>query len=204
LALPVSLEKLIALLGRFPGVGEKSARRMALFLLLQPERWTRDLAEAMVTLRENLHPCSECGNLTDEDLCSICRDPLRDREILCVVETVEDLISLEQSGVHDGLFHVLGGRVSPLDGEDLPPEALNRLVRRLEAGTFKEVILATNPRVEGDLTYFAVLEALKDRSVRISRLAYGLPVGGSIGFADRVTLHAAMEARRQVKEGDGQ
>ncbi len=202
MALPEPLDKLIALLGHFPGIGEKSARRMALFLLLQPQSWTRELAQALITLRESLHPCSECGNLTDIDPCSICRDPLRERETLCVVETAEDLISLEQSGVHGGLYHVLGGRVSPLDGEDLPPDALNRLLRRLGEGSFKEVILATNPRVEGDLTYYAVLEVLRDRPIRISRLAYGLPIGGSIGFADRVTLHAAMEARREIQKSD--
>lgn len=199
MSLPEPLEKLTGLLGRFPGVGEKSARRMALYLLQQPQGWTRELARALVTLRESLHPCPECGNLTDIDPCSVCRDPLRERETLCVVETAEYLISLEQSGVHNGLYHVLGGRISPLDGEELPPEALGRLAGRLERGKFKEVILATSPRIEGDMTYYAVLEALRPLTIRVSRLAYGLPVGGSIGFADRVTLRAAMDARREVK-----
>ena len=174
---------------------------MALFLLQQPPGWTKEVAQALVTLRESLHPCPDCGNLTDIDPCSVCRDPLRERTLLCVVETADDLISLEQSGVHNGLYHVLGGRVSPLDGEELPPRALEGLLRRLEENDFKEVILATSPRIEGDLTYYAVLEVLRPLEIRVSRLAYGLPVGGSIGFADRVTLRAAMEARREVDRG---
>lgn len=202
MSLPEPLEKLVGLLGKFPGIGEKSARRMAFYLLQQPPGLTREIAEALVALRESLHPCSLCGNMTEQDPCGICSDPLRDRQTLCVVESAEDLISLEQAGVYSGLFYVLGGRVSPMDDEDIPPEVYRRLRDRiLDLGT-TEVIIATNPRVEGDLTYFAVLEQIQDLPVRASRLAFGLPVGGSIGFADRVTLHAALEARREVKSNN--
>lgn len=199
MALPEPLEKLIGLLGRFPGIGEKSARRMAFYLLQQPSALTCEIAEALVALRQRLHPCPLCGNMTDRDPCPICTDSLRDRKTLCVVESAEDLISLEQAGVYNGLFYVLGGRVSPMDDEDLGPDVYERLRERIRFIEAQEVIIATNPRVEGDLTYFAVLEQIEDLPVRASRLAFGLPVGGSIGFADRVTLHAALEARREVK-----
>ncbi len=202
MALPEPLEKLVGLLGRFPGIGEKSARRMAFYLLQQPAGLTREIAEALVALRESLHPCSLCGNMTEQDPCAICTDPLRDRDVLCVVESPEDLISLEQAGVYSGLFYVLGGRVSPMDDEDIIPEVYQKLRDRIVNLEIREVIIATNPRVEGDLTYFAVLEQIQDLSVRASRLAFGLPVGGAIGFADRVTLHAALEARREVKSHD--
>lgn len=200
MALPEPLEKLVGLLGRFPGIGEKSARRMAFYLLQQPSTLTSEIAGALVALRENLHPCPLCGNMTDRDPCPICTDPLRDRKTLCVVESAEDLISLEQAGVYNGLYYVLGGRVSPMDDEDLMPDVYEKLRERIRIIEAQEVIIATNPRVEGDLTYFAVLQQIEDLPARASRLAFGLPVGGSIGFADRVTLHAALEARREVKQ----
>jgi len=153
-------------------------------------------------LKERLHPCPECGNYTEDDRCPVCADPLRDRKVMCVVETAEDLMCLEQASVFNGLYHVLGGRVSPLDGEDLDNRVLEALRDRILELGIREVIIATNPCVEGDLTYFAVLDALKCCGIRLSRLAYGLPVGGSIGYADRVTLHAALEARQKV-EGAG-
>jgi recombination protein RecR len=130
---------------------------------------------------------------------------MRDRKTLCVVETAEDLISIEQAGIYFGLYFVLGGRVSPLDGEELSVERLDALLSRVKSLSAEEVIVATNPRVEGDLTYYSVLDALKDFEGKITRLSYGLPVGGSIGFADRVTLHAALESRREAsKNGNPQ
>ncbi len=201
MSLPVPFERLVRLLSGFPGVGEKSARRMAFHVLEQPAAWTRSLAESLVDLRERLHPCSECGSITDEDPCRICRDPLRDRSLLCVVETAEDCLSLEQAGVFGGQYFVLGGRVSPLDGEDIPPGRLEALGERIASLGVTEVILATNPRIEGDLTFLTVVESIRRPGLRISRLAYGLPVGGSIGFADRVTLHVALESRKEVETG---
>ncbi len=199
MSLPLPIEKLSAALCRLPGIGEKSARRIVFYLLGQTETFNRDFSEAILTLKERLHPCPECGNYTEEDPCPVCSDPMRDRRLMCVVETVEDLMSLEQASVFGGLYHVLGGRVSPLDGEDLDAETLESLRRRIRNLGVREVIIATNPCVEGDLTYFAVLEALRGvGGLRLSRLAYGLPVGGSIGYADRVTLHAALEARQRV------
>ncbi len=198
MSLPLPIEKLTAALCRLPGIGEKSARRIVFHLLGQPAVFSRDLSEAVRTLKERLHPCPECGNYTEDDPCPVCADPLRDRKIMCVVETAEDLMCLEQASVFNGLYHVLGGRVSPLDGEDLDNRVLDALQDRILELGIREVIIATNPCVEGDLTYFAVLDALKSCGIRLSRLAYGLPVGGSIGYADRVTLHAALEARQKV------
>ncbi len=200
MSLPSPIDKLASALCRLPGIGEKSARRIVFFLLAQPEVFTREFSEAVRTLKERLHPCPECGNFTEDDPCPICTDPLRDRKTLCVVETAEDLVCLEQASVFGGVYHVLGGRVSPLDGEDIDVRVLESLKRRIRDLGVKEVIIATNPCVEGDLTYFAVVDALKGTSARLSRLAYGLPVGGSIGYADRVTLHAALEARQKVAE----
>jgi recombination protein RecR len=203
--LPEPLEKLVALFGKFPGIGEKSARRMAFFVLRQSQTYAQELATALVDLRSRLAPCSACGNMTDIDPCSLCRDPMRDRKTLCVVETAEDLISIEQAGVYFGLYFVLGGRVSPLDGEELLPEKLEALLSRAKSLSVEEIIVATNPRVEGDLTYYSVLDALKEFEGKITRLSYGLPVGGSIGFADRVTLHVALESRREAsKNGNPQ
>jgi len=199
LALPDSFEKLASLLRKMPGVGAKSARRMSFYVLQQPPSYADELSRCLSTLKEKVHPCSVCGNITDDDPCAICSDPLRDRKLLCVVETVEDLFSIEHAGVFSGVYHVLGGRISPLDGETLEEDVLRSLVSRIGDTGIEEVIIATNPRIEGDLTYHALLECLADNDVSLSRLAYGLPVGGSIEFADRTTLQAAMDSRVRVK-----
>lgn len=174
---------------------------MAFFIFQSPESYSSELAEALTSLKENLTTCEICGNITDCQPCSICSDPLRDKKTLCVVEGVEDLLSIERSGVHDGLYFVLGGTVSPLDGTDLPEDSLKKLSEIIEENLVEEVIIATNPRVEGDMTFHAVMSSLKKfTNLKKSRLSYGLPVGGSIEFADRVTLHAAMESRIPVNE----
>jgi recombination protein RecR len=197
--LPDSFERLTFLFRKLPGVGAKTARRMAFFVLQQPASYAEELAACLSGLKDRIFTCSRCGNITDREPCGICSDLLRDRKTLCVVETVEDLISIEQSGVYSGLYHVLGGRVSPLDGEDLDEECLDRLVYRISEEGIGEVIIATNPRIEGDLTYHAIVERLGETNVSVSRLAYGLPVGGSIEFADRTTLLASLESRVTVK-----
>ncbi|NLO56590.1 MAG: recombination protein RecR [Thermovirga sp.] len=198
--MPISepVERLMKLFSRFPGVGDKTARRFALFLLQQPGEFSDELASTISLMRENTFFCSICGNLTTEDPCPVCSDPFRDRGVLCVLESVEDMLSLEQAGVFSGLYFILGGRVSPMDGEDLPPEKLARLGKYVQEGGFREVIIATNPSVEGDLTFYAVLDLLKSMEPRITRLAFGLPLGGTIGYADRVTLHASIESRVDV------
>jgi len=186
------------LFGKFPGVGYKTARRFALFLLQQPAGFSEELTSTISLMRDLTFSCSICGNLTTEDPCPICADPFRDRKILCVIENVEDMLSLEQAGIFSGLYFILGGKVSPLDGEDISPEKLSKLRKYAEGGDFSELIIATNPSIEGDLTFYAVLDAVKSLNTRITRLAFGLPLGGSIGYADRVTLHASLESRVTV------
>jgi recombination protein RecR len=173
---------------------------MIFFLLGQDREWTKSLAQAILDLCDEVRPCAECGNITTSELCRICSDPLRDRAKICVVETQEDCVAMEQSGVYGGLYHVLGGRCSPLEDQEVPAESLERLKARIEELETNEVILALSPRVEGDMTAYVIQEALRDIStpVRLSRLSYGLPVGGSIGYADRVTLHIALESRREM------
>lgn len=201
MALPEPIERLISLLKKFPGVGEKSARRMAFYVLQEGESFGADLARSVGELNRRLTTCEKCGNLTETQPCPICGDPLRDRSLLCVTETIEDLVSIEQSGLFNGLYFVLGTSLSPLeDRESLPEETVHLLRKRFEEFPIREAIIATNPRIEGDMTFYALLDALRDVPVKKSRLAYGLPVGGSIEFADRVTLHAALESRQEVRE----
>jgi recombination protein RecR len=160
------------------------------------------MGSAIAQLKDELSTCGNCGNISGFDPCPICGDPLRDRTTLCVVESIDDLASFEQAGVYNGLYHVLGGRVSPLEDQELSKECIDSLLKHIENTRAREIIIATNPRMEGDLTYFTLLEILKDEveneevgELKISRLAFGLPVGGSIEFADRMTLHTALESR---------
>jgi recombination protein RecR len=197
------IARLVSFFNKFPGIGNKSARRMAFFLLKQDEAFLRSMGAAIAELKDNLVRCGGCGNVSDSDPCRICADVLRDRSTLCVVENIDDLASFEQAGVYNGLYHVLDGRVSPLDDQDLSEECVSFLLKHIaDAGT-EEIIIATNPRMEGDLTFYTLREILRERlpeqfagqGLKISRLAFGLPVGGSIEFADRVTLHTALESR---------
>lgn len=175
---------------------------MVFFMLEQDPEWVNSLSRAIVDLRDHVHPCVECGNITTSERCRICADPLRDRRMICVVETQEDCVAMEQSGIYSGLYHVLGGRYSPLDDQEVPQESLKKLRERIQALEATEVVLALNPRIEGDLTAYVLQDALSDLPVKISRLSYGLPVGGSIGYADRVTLHIALESRREMESDE--
>ncbi|HOO62741.1 MAG TPA: recombination mediator RecR [Synergistaceae bacterium] len=205
MAVPSLIERAIQLFSQFPGIGEKSGRRMAFHLLQQPEAFSRSLAEVLVALRRDLHFCKRCNGLAEGDLCPVCMDPFRDTSILCVVESAEDMLCIEESGAYRGIYYVLGGYESPLEDRSIPEKSLEKLLRRLqEEPEIREVVLATNPRVEGELTSYRVCEYLRAHKCdcRITRLSYGLPVGGAIGYADRVTLHAALESRRDLKDED--
>lgn len=199
-SLPGSIHRLIKLWSKLPGVGEKTARRMVFFILRQDAGWIKEFSSAITRLAEEVYHCSECGNVTDTDPCSICCDHMRDRKKICIVESDEDCVAIEQAGIFNGLYHVLGGRVSPLDDQEIPEESLERLKERVIALRTEELILATAPRIEGDLTAFAIQDAMSGINVKISRLSYGLPVGGSIGFADRVTLHMALSSRTDMEK----
>ena len=198
MSLPGPVHKLIKQWSKLPGVGEKTARRMVFYLLRQEPGQIEEFGRAIIALTENIRRCSICGAITDIDPCPICTDPLRNGKLLCIVESEEDCVAMEQAGIFNGIYHVLGGRLSPLDDEEIPEESIERLRKRVEEGGIEEIILATSPRIEGDLTAYAIQEALAELPVKISRLSYGLPVGGSIGFADRVTQHMAMESRKEM------
>lgn len=193
-----AIEQLITEFGRLPGVGRKTAQRLAYHLLKTPEEEAMQLARAIERVVDEVEACSECGNLSESDPCEFCSDPRRDQDSVCVVEEASDITAIEKSGHFEGLYHVLGGRLSPLDG--IGPEDLNvqRLLERLRDG-IEEVIIATNPSVEGEATA-TYLHKLISRmeGVRVTRLARGLPVGGDLEYADGVTIAEAFSGRREM------
>lgn len=194
-----ALNDLVNVLRKFPGLGSKSARRIAFFLLRQDEKFLSDFGNLISNLKKGLCKCDICGNISDKNPCSICSDKLRDSKTICIVEDIESLSAFEQAGIYNGVYHVLGSRVSPLEDEDLSEESIESLKRHIKRNHPNEIIIATSPVLEGDLTYYSLLDLLKQLGIKkVSRIAYGLPVGGSIEFADRMTLHTAIDSRRQV------
>lgn len=194
-----AIDDLIGELARLPGIGRKTATRLTYFLLKQSDDQADRLARAVKAVAENIRPCEVCGNLTETSRCSICEDPRRDPAVLCVVEEASDIGAIERTGEYTGLYHVLGGHLSPLDGvgpEDLQIESLrNRLTN---GGDVREVILATNPSMEGEVTATYVRRVLDSAGVRVTRIALGLPVGGDLEYADGVTIAQALMARREM------
>ncbi|MDY6405387.1 MAG: recombination mediator RecR [Synergistales bacterium] len=185
---------------KFPGLGNKSASRIVFYLLKQNEEELNRLGSLIANLKKNLKVCSDCGNLSYEDLCPICSDPLRDRKTLCIVEDIEALNAFEQAKIYNGLYHVLGGQVSPLSDQDISEESAKFLLKHIKKLKPSEIIIATSPTVEGDMTKFSLMEVLKNiKNAKITRLAFGLPLGGSIEFADKLTLHTSLAARRPVE-----
>lgn len=193
-----AIESLIAELARLPGIGRKTARRLTFHLLQQAPDEARRLARALETVAEQVRPCEECGNVSEESRCEICRDPRRDASVLCVVEEPSVVQAVERATEFRGRYHVLGGRLSPLDG--IGPEALRieSLLRRVRAGGVREVILATNPSMEGEVTATYLQQLLAGEGVRVTRLARGLPVGGDLEYVDGVTLAHALLARQEL------
>ncbi len=189
-----ALEKLIEEFSKLPGVGRKSAQRLALYIMKQPREEVLAMAEALVRVKDRIRHCSVCCNITEQDPCPICANPKRDRSVICVVEEPNDVIALEKTNEFRGLYHVLGGSLSPLDG--IGPEELKvrELLARVGSGV-AEVILAMNPNVEGEATTIYLTRLLKPAGVRVSRLARGIPVGGDLEFADEATLARALEGR---------
>ena len=193
-----AIEELITELARLPGIGRKTAQRLTFHLLQQPADQAVRLASALVAVSERVRPCEECGNLTEEQPCGICRDPRRDAGLLCVVEEASAVGVVDPSTDFRGRYHVLGGRLSPLDG--IGPESLrlDRLVARVEDGEVREVILATNPSMEGEVTATYIQQLLAGRGLRVTRLARGLPMGGDLEYVDGVTLAHALVARQEI------
>ncbi len=191
-----ALDELIRLIKKLPGMGEKSASRLAYHLIRTDQSYNKALGEAIATIKERIHPCPVCGCYTEEDICQYCSDAKRDTSVLCIVEEAQDVLSIASSDAYDGLFHVLGGAINPLDG--IGPEALSfhSLMERIEKGSFKEIIIATNPTEEGDTTALYIRHLLKDREdITLTRLASGLPIGGDLGYADKLTLARSMKGR---------
>jgi recombination protein RecR len=190
--------RLVEAFARLPGIGPKTAQRLTYFLLRAPAEVSHELAEALVAMKESVIFCSTCHNIADTDPCAICADRSRDRGAICVVEEPLDVLALERTRGYRGLYHVLHGALSPMEG--IGPEDLRipQLLRRLEGGDVREVILATNPNVEGDTTAQYLAQLLRPLGVGVSRLARGLPVGGDLEYADEVTLAQALENRRTV------
>ncbi len=196
---PVSdVERLIQLLARLPGLGPRSARRAVLHLVKRNEALLQPLAQAMADVAANVRTCSDCGNIDSIDPCAICRDPRRDRSSICVVEEVGDLWAIERTGAFRGLYHVLGGTLSALDGVGPDDLRIGKLAQRAAANGIDEIIIATNATVEGQTTAHYVAERLAGTGARISRLAHGVPVGGELDYLDDGTLTAALKARRTV------
>jgi recombination protein RecR len=193
-----AIDDLATELSRLPGIGRKTALRLTYHLLRQSPDQSRRLAEVLLTLGERVRPCARCFNLTEEELCSICRDPRRDATMICVVEQASDIGAIERAGEFRGLYHVLGGRLSPLDGVSPDDLTVGALIDRIDAqgDAVREVIIATNPSLEGEATALYVQGQLSPRRVTVSRIARGLPVGGDLEYADGVTIAQALTARR--------
>lgn len=193
-----SLERLVARIAKLPGLGRKSAARLALHILRQPEDDARELAHAILDVKAKIHLCRVCSNFTEDDVCSICTDAKRDHTLICVVETPSDVLRLEKTGSFRGLYHVLGGTLSPLDGIGPDDLRIAELMERMKDGTVREVILATNLTTDGDTTALYLQRMLKEHGVAVSRIARGVPVGAELEHVDEVTLASAIESRTRL------
>jgi recombination protein RecR len=192
------VESLINELMKLPGIGRKTAQRLSFFIMGMPHDEALSMARAIVELKEKARLCKRCFNITDEEICSICKDTARNQSRICVVEEPSNLIVIEKTKIYRGLYHVLLGSLSPIDG--ITPEKLKikELLERVKTGDFEEVILATNPNTRGETTAQYICQLLKPLNTRITRIAYGLPIGGDIEYADEVTLSKALEGRKEL------
>lgn len=198
---PGAIRKLIAQLEKLPGIGSRTATRLAFHILEEDPSRIKELADSLLAVREEVHYCSECHNITEEDPCEICRDEGRERSVVCVVESPRDVVAMEKTEEYQGLYHVLHGLISPLD--DIGPEelALDNFKKRItEKEDIKEIIIATDPSAEGDATAMYITRQLQGENIKVTRLAQGLPAGGDLEYADEVTLSRALSGRREIEE----
>ena len=191
---PLSL--LVEQLAKLPGIGGKTAQRLAYHILTLPKEQARTLADSILSASEKVRFCRICGNMTDQEVCSICTDATRDSQMICVVRDARDIMSMERARIYRGLYHVLGGTLSPMDGVGPDQLHIKELLNRLDG--VKEVVLATNPDVEGEATAVYLFRLLQPMGIRVSRIAHGVPVGGDLEYTDDVTLQKAMEGRREM------
>ncbi|MCL4473854.1 MAG: recombination mediator RecR [Actinobacteria bacterium] len=194
---PAPVEQLITELSKLPGIGRRSAQRITFYMLRRSRDEAAALAEAIIAVKDKIHFCRQCFNFTDDDLCVFCRDARRDASTICVVEEPSDIIPIEKGGEYRGLYHVLGGALSPLDGVDPEHLRIKELIARVDAGGVTEIILATNPNTTGESTSMFLADALREK-VRVTRLASGLPVGADLEYADEATVSRAMLGRREI------
>ncbi len=194
----VPLNELVSQFERLPGIGHKTAQRLAFHILSQPPERAEKFADALRNARQKVHYCSCCQSLTDQELCPICSDAARDRTTICVVEDPRDVFAIERTREYHGLYHVLHGAISPLDGIGPDQLRIKELMARLASGEVKELIMAMNPTVEGEATSSYLARLIKPMNLKVTRLAYGIPVGGDLEYADEVTLSRALEGRSEI------
>ncbi|MFD3270881.1 recombination mediator RecR [Paenibacillus dendritiformis] len=196
---PEPIAKLIEAFSRLPGIGPKTAARLAFHVIRMPEDDVIDFAKALVNVKRNLQYCSVCCNITDSDPCRICQDKTRDPSVICVVQETKDLVAMERTKEFQGYYHVLQGAISPMEGIGPEDIRLAELLQRLSDERVKELILATNPNIEGEATAMYISRLVKPFGIRVTRIAHGLPVGGDLEYADEVTLSKALEGRREIQ-----
>ncbi|NGP60713.1 recombination mediator RecR [Paenibacillus thiaminolyticus] len=196
---PEPIAKLIEAFSRLPGIGPKTAARLAFHVIRMPEDDVIDFAKALVNVKRNLQYCSVCCNITDSDPCRICQDKTRDSSVICVVQETKDLVAMERTKEFQGYYHVLQGAISPMEGIGPEEIRLAELLKRLSDERVKELILATNPNIEGEATAMYISRLVKPFGIRVTRIAHGLPVGGDLEYADEVTLSKALEGRREIQ-----
>lgn len=193
-----SVQKLIKEFEKFPGIGHKTAVRLAFFVLESDENFAKEMASTLVEAKQSVKFCSKCFNLTDKDPCEICSNPKRDNEVICVVEDVKDVVAMEKTHEFKGVYHVLHGSISPMNGIGPEDIKIKELLERLKDTDVKEIIIATNPRVEGEATAIYLSKLIKPIGIKVTRIAHGIPVGGDLEYTDEVTLSKALEGRREL------
>ena len=192
------LAQLIGQLTKLPGIGKKTAQRLAFYIIEMEQGEVNSLANSISEVQENLTYCSNCHNLTQKDPCHICNDPKRNEQLICVVESVKDIVAMEKTGEYSGLYHVLHGAISPIDGVGPDDIKIKGLLPRVQENEVEEIILATDPNVEGEATAAYISQLMKPLGIKVTRIAHGLPVGGDLEYADEVTLSKALEGRQEV------
>jgi recombination protein RecR len=193
------LARLIDEFSKMPGIGPKTAQRLAFYILKNSSERVASLANTILEAKEKVKHCSICGNITDQEVCEICQNINRDKSIICIVEKVRDLIAIENTGEYKGLYHVLEGAISPLDGIEPENLKIDSLLKRLKTEKITEIILATNPNIEGEVTASYLNKLIEPLNIKVTRIAYGVPIGGSLEFADEVTLTQALMGRQKIK-----
>ncbi len=195
---PEPIEKLIEAFAKLPGIGPKTAQRLAFYVLKSKIDYAEELGKAVLEIKQKIKLCSICGNYTDQEHCSICRSNTRNKEVICVVEDPKDVLALEKTNEYRGLYHVLHGAISPIDGIGPEQLTIRELIKRLESGDIKEIILATNSTIEGDTTSLYLAKLVSPLNIKVTRIAQGIPVGGDIDYADEITLSKAFIGRREI------